>query len=223
MLTLGVICQLSAQKTFQQSYGITFISTHTQQQTFTYQPYQRPAYDILTPKLFTNFMTLSFHPRFNIKSQINSGFSIGAPIAISAFAEISSSNNVFKEKKNYLLLSLPIVAEWAWGYRAQRAFVEQKIGAFAYVGGALTLGRGTVGEFTNVNPYAGAGLRFKINERIGFEMSYSQNFITVLHPHPSAVFEDILPNFMGGGYGIADFNAKDRRATKTFQIGLSYH
>lgn len=215
--------QLLGQKKFQQSIGFAYLSVHTQQQRFTYQPYQRQAYEVLTPKRYTSFISVNYYPRFNVKSWSQSGLSIGIPLSISAFAEVSTASSIMRKNQNYLMLSLPLTLEWAWGYRSQRDHLDHGIGLYTHIGPALTMGRGLVGDFTNVNPHAGVGLRLKVSERVGFEIAYAQNFLSVLEVDGSNLYIDLLPPDFEEEYGVYDRRAKDRRGTQMLQISLSFH
>jgi hypothetical protein len=230
-LLIPILCFLALNTYSQQyqfSYGLNLIRLSPQKEKFTYQPLQRPAYEVTTPNVYSNRFGLSLHYRRTLKEfeGLKSALNFSTPTTISGFYQVTFTNGrTYSDPRNNIWLSLPLLMEWYIGDGAGSiSDVYHGFGGFIGVGMETIVAK-VYGEEPVIQlfPYASLGLSYKVNNRLKIFCQYGRNFLPIYE----AVEGDYLVGTLIENEGIPVLSSVriDRTApfqAHTFSITISY-
>lgn len=215
VLSLHLLAQDSTDCRMQVSLGMGSLALADQQIYYTYQTYNRPAYEILTQRQYQLYYPVMLHSRFNLWKFRKKAMSINlsVPATLNFYGEVSTNNT--GSGKNFLLANIPYLLEYSIGRSAYcHCGPETQWGGFLAAGMNTIVGSGRIGDFDSTQPYAQLGIRGRMNQRLSLELSYGLTF-----SKPSRLDEV----FFAEARPVSGIDYPIRKTAHAFNIGILIH
>lgn len=168
---------------------------------FSFQPLEYLYFSNTQPEFYRRYpaektfqFPLSYHLKRKLVAFQNKPFdlSLDIPLEVALFWSTDRNN----EDNHFVNLGLPLIITANYGaFTFTEKSNEMSFGIFGGAGAIWQLTRGNLGKKSYVSPHVLAGIRFKIKENRGIELSYAQNLFFKVLRTEEAGDEFYLPSW----------------------------